>query len=78
MKGKDCYLPRDMCFFFILPNLLNSNRLPGNLHRGVNFEFKYSMNIRKNSLLFSGHVYWDQKKLFDEKTEDKNFTTLSL
>jgi hypothetical protein len=34
--------------------------------------------ILKKIKIISGHAYWDQEKLFDEKTGNKNLVTLSL
>jgi hypothetical protein len=37
-----------------------------------------SANIRKKSKSFSWLAYWDQEKLFEEKTEVKNLMALFL
>ncbi len=38
----------------------------------------YFENIQKKIKIISEHAYWDQGKLFDEETGDKNLVTLSL
>jgi hypothetical protein len=38
----------------------------------------YSANIQKKIKIISEHAYWDQVKLFDEETRDKNLVMLSL
>ncbi len=36
-----------------------------------------NFGIIKKLKIISGHAYWDQEKLFDEKTRDKNLLMLS-
>jgi hypothetical protein len=45
---------------------------------GKSFTNTNNFTIFKKIQIISGHAYWDQEKLFDEKSGDKNHVTLSL
>jgi hypothetical protein len=45
---------------------------------GKSFTNTNNFAIFKKIQIISGHADWDQEKLFDEKTGDKNHVTLSL
>ncbi len=45
---------------------------------GKSFANTNKFAIFKKIQIISEHAYWDQEKLFDEKSGDKNHVTLSL
>jgi hypothetical protein len=61
-----------------LPYPRDSNRLPGDGHTENDYEDE-ELHEKCTKLEFiASHVYWDLKKLFDEKkTDRRNIVTLS-
>jgi hypothetical protein len=50
-----------------LPNLRDSNRLPGVFIIRFDYEYEKLQEYSKKIKIVSGHAYWDKEKLFDEK-----------
>jgi hypothetical protein len=58
------------------PYLRDSNRLPGDGHTENDYEELHEKFTKPEFI--ASHVYWDRKKLFDEKkTDRRNHVTLS-